>query len=180
MKGRPPKPAEVHARNGDPGKRHRDAPTNVGGAGVPDMPKGLDRDEKAAWNALVDVAAPVLDVADWPVLEAAAVMVGLARQLRRERIAAQRDLAKARKADADRDVIGAYLDAYLKLYRAERDAHAEARQHVDRLGLGPVARARLGIAGSSKPAAPAPSPDSTAENPRARRAALRAVAGGSK
>lgn len=193
MKGRPPKPAEVHARNGDPGKRRKDRVSHVGGPGVPEMPKGLDRDAKQAWDQLVEVAERILDRGDWPVLEAAATMIGLTRQLRRRRIAADRrvnatmardlvepdDDGKNGYTERDRDVdVDRATNQYLALYRAERDAHAEARQHTDRLGLGPVARSRLGL--SNDPPAPEPSQvnDPAAENPRARRAAMRAVSGG--
>lgn len=189
MQGRPPKPTEQKRREGNPGKRQLPDSVLVGGRGDPERPKGLDTDGKHAWDALVadlgEDGSGILDTADWPSLEGCAVSVGLARQLRRKRIGAERAAAKAErtaaKASGAEDVKEALeaLDAhearFLKLYRAERDAWGEARQHMDRLGLGPVGRSRLGLSGGKGKGREDEFNDNVGDSPRAR---LRAVEGG--
>lgn len=191
MKGRPPKPTEQKLREGNPGKRKLAAPVVVGGRSRPEAPKGLDRDTRRVWDQLVQdmEGSGVLDRADGPTVEGAAVGLALARQLRRERVearklvtAAEKKLKAASGPDDELDclkVVEAHEARWLRLYRAEKDAWAEARQHFDRLGIGPVGRARLGMAGGQGKSPGRDMDERVGESPRARRAALRAVEGGS-
>lgn len=187
MKGRPPKPVEQKLREGNPGKRALPAPVTIGGRSLPEAPKGMDRDTRRCWDQLVgDMAeSGVLDRADGPTIEGAAVCLSMARTLRRDRLEAKKRATQALK-DADRATdpeerhyalraLEVMEGRWLKLYRAEKDAWAEARQHFDRLGIGPVGRARLGASGAEGKRPSADMAATVGESPRARRAALRAV-----
>jgi len=108
----------------------------VGGREAPSMPRGLSKTAQTAWRALVaDMSeAGILDRADGPLLEVAAVLVGRMRDARRV---------------IERDgpvIVGArgtlVKSPYLLI---EERCQSELRLLMEQLGCGPVGRARLGL-----------------------------------
>lgn len=137
MKGRKPKAAEVHERNGNPSHLAKDEkmPTTVAGRGLPARPSGLNADARNAWDTLCELLVDVLDKADGPALEELAVMIGRARQARRE-------LNKRGTSLVIEGARGPTKNPWLGI---EADAWKEARQLFEHFGIGPTGRARLGM-----------------------------------
>ena len=137
MKGAKPKPNELKQRSGS---RHASATTLVGGRGVPTMPGDLPDRAKTVWKQLVaDMSeSGVLDRADWPLVEVAAMTI-----------------CRMREARAIIKREGLFVDGQRgptkhPAYMIERECMAEVRQLLDHLGIGPVGRSRLGLAGGPK------------------------------
>lgn len=129
IRGRPPKPAELKRRLGNPGKRPLPARDNVialpAVQGVPEFPATLEVEGKHLWAQIWSMAAiwlsPVTDV----------VMVQMACELADGRVAARRRyLATTEPAD---------LRAWVAI-------NNELRATLSALGFDPTARTRLGVA----------------------------------
>jgi P27 family predicted phage terminase small subunit len=165
MRGRKPKPAEEHARNGDPGKRGRNQTTLVAGRGRPTQPAGLNARAKTAWKQLVEVMSEsgVLDKADALAVEHAARTVGRLREV---------------SAAIDREglTVEGQKSATVAhpLLATERSLLAELRQSFDALGIGPSGRARLGIAAKTRRSMGEEMSSRVGDSPRG----LRAIEGG--
>ena len=150
--GRPRKPVEAHIAAGTHRPdRHGATPTVVAGRGPLKPGKGMTRPVAAVFRELSKLGASILDQADAPIVEAAAVA-----------------LLRARQATADVETRGMLItvtrtnrsgdswdeDAPNPSVAIERAAWAEFRLLTDRLGIGPSARARLaGLGVEGKPAA---------------------------
>ena len=144
MRGRKPLPAEVHRANGNPSRRKgRDQATRVGDAGVPVKPSTLDAATSRAWDELAGVMAAggILDQADGLLLEVAATTLAVYRAARREVLGAKGKRGEGLTAEGQKSA----KVAHPTLGTLTR-AGSELRQLMDQLGVGPVGRARLGIA----------------------------------
>lgn len=161
---RRPKSLELHAIDGTrseagrkrvPGTRQRAkppagqplAPTArvlVGGRGELRMPRGLDKECRAAWRELHSQCAAVLDQADAAMLEVAAVALGRTRQARAS-ITAHGMTVQVERVGRGRV---AYTDTVPNpAIRLERDYTAMLHRAMLELGIGPTARARFSGAG---------------------------------
>jgi P27 family predicted phage terminase small subunit len=137
MKGAKPKPAEVKRRTGS--RRVTDV-NLVGGRRVPKMPAGLPSRAKTVWKQLIaDMGeSGVLDGADWPLVEVAAVTICRMREAR-DVIAREGLFVEGQRGPTKHPA-----------YMIERECAAEVRQLLDHLGIGPVGRSRLGLAKAGK------------------------------
>ena len=146
----PAVPIEVRRRRGNPG--HRPMPLPVVPGGRPNdarpmpVPSGLDPEMRRAWHTIVRdlTEVGVLAQSDGLIVEAAAVVIGRARQAR----------AQLRRGTGEREVDGLLERGsqgwgVSALVRLERESWAEFRQLSSLLGLDPSTRARL--AGSATP-----------------------------
>lgn len=133
MKGAKPKPNELKRRAGS--RRATDTVV-VGGRGVPKMPAGLPDRAKTIWKQLVaDMQdSGVLDQADWPLIEVAAMTMCRMREAR-EVIKREGMIVEGQRGPTTHAA-----------YKIERECMAEVRQLLDHLGIGPVGRSRLGLA----------------------------------
>ena len=133
MKGAKPKPNEIKRKAGS---RHVTDTVVVGGRGVPKMPSGLPERAKTIWKQLVaDMSeSGVLDRADWPLIEVAAVTMCRMREAR-EVIRREGMIVDGQRGPTTHAA-----------YKIERECMAEVRQLLDHLGIGPVGRSRLGLA----------------------------------
>lgn len=133
MKGAKPKPNELKRRAGS--RRATDTVV-VGGRGVPKMPAGLPDRAKTIWRQLVaDMQdSGVLDQADWPLIEVAAMTMCRMREAR-EVIKREGMIVEGQRGPTTHAA-----------YKIERECMAEVRQLLDHLGIGPVGRSRLGLA----------------------------------
>jgi P27 family predicted phage terminase small subunit len=104
------------------------------------QPTGLTQMQKTAWRTIVaDLeTGGILDHADAGLIEAAAVFWGRARE--------------ARATVNKEGLIARSVRGYTAhpLLAVERESWAQFRMIAEQLGLGPVARARLGLAGKGK------------------------------
>lgn len=102
------------------------------------MPAGLSKRAQTAWKAIVaDLeAGGILDFADWPIVEAAAVAIGRAREAR-AMVNKEGLVIPGQKGNRTRHpALGIELEAW-----------KEVRQLADHIGLSPAGRERLGMAG---------------------------------
>lgn len=134
--GRPPKPIEVHEAEGTlRASRHKRTSLRGGRpSSVLKPPTWMTVSQRAAFKELAGSQATVLDVADAPMVEAAAVLLDRARQASR----AVGALKVPNRFGHDEP------DPMLKV---ERDAWNAFRQFAEQIGVGPSARARLGAIG---------------------------------
>lgn len=180
MKGRPPKPVEVHRAEGttpESGRRRRGMggvlPTVVGGRTELVAPAHLEAEVASAFAELAGAIAAISDAADAALVEAAAVQLTRARQAGRD-IAERGRLVEVRRVGRDGSEL-IRMEANPSI-RMELDAQKELRLLADRLGIGPAARARLsGLGAEAK--SPGDDYDELREM-RERRAAGRRRAGG--
>lgn len=147
MKGRPPKPLEQRRREGNPGKRPLPEPVVVGGrfndpGDLPECPDHLDvmapnGEAVELWRKVGEylIDANVLAWGDLFVLEAFIESELVARQ------------AYIALADEGFTVRGDRGTVRNPMFTVWRDARTTALRHSEHLGLSPVARARLGLAG---------------------------------
>jgi P27 family predicted phage terminase small subunit len=147
MRGRKPTPTEVHNRNGNPGKRPT-TPTTIAGRGKPDKPAHLAEPatrlhERAseAWDELVDVMheGGILDRADALLVELAATNLAIFR----DTLASLGEEGLTAEGQKSATVAHPSLSTL-------NSAGKELRQMLDNLGVGPVGRARLGIAAKTE------------------------------
>lgn len=140
--GRPAKPIEQRRREGNRSKDALPPPVVVGGRTAAKPRPGMSPDVRKAFRLIAGhlESAGILDAADAPAVEAAAVMLVRARTAAAD-IAERGQLVEIRRVGADRSVLDR-LEANPSL-TIERAAWAEFRQLADRLGIGPSARARL-------------------------------------
>lgn len=152
MRGRPPKPTEVHRAEGTlRPDRHSRTPVVVAGR-KPLRPRtGLPKDVAKCFRELAKLGEAIWDQADSPLVEAAATALARARAAAAdiERNGITITLTKvSRSGDEYEDVVPN------PALRVERSAWDQFRHLADRLGIGPVARARMGNAGGQgRPAA---------------------------
>lgn len=134
MKGAKPKPNELKRRSGS---RRATQTVVVAGRGVPKMPAGLPERAKTVWKQLVEDMSEsgILDRADWPLIEVAAVTICRMREAR-EVIKREGMIVEGQRGPTTHAA-----------YKIERECMAEVRQLLDHLGIGPVGRSRLGLAG---------------------------------
>lgn len=135
MKGRKPTPAELKMARGNPGRRDLEVVV-VAGREQPKMPVGLPPRAKTVWKQLVtDLSASgVLDKADWPLLEVAAITICRMREAR-EVLTREGLFIEGQRGPTKHPA-----------YMIERECGMEVRQLLDHLGVGPSGRARLGLA----------------------------------
>lgn len=163
MKGRKAKPTEVKIAQGNPGRRRVEAVTVVAGRKVPRMPAYLSPRAKTAWKQLVTdmQAANILDGADWPLVETAANTIAMYRHAV-EMTNKEGMIAEGQKGNLTTS----------PWYRIASEQSKEIRQLLDHLGIGPSARARLGLQVSAKKSMVAEMNDRVGEK------GLRIVSGG--
>ena len=127
-------------------------------------PRGLDADVSKAWDQLAGLLAHVLDESDAPVLEAGATALAMVRQAAAAWSANPVVLVESRLGEMVANPV----------LRVRRDALVQWRQFAEQLGVGPVARARLGGLGveGKSPGEVLPGLGAAGE--------LRAIAGGRK
>ena len=140
MKGRKPKISESPGTVAKSGKTST-RPRTGGDLKFPRMPTGLSPSAKTAWKTLVDdlFANDLLESADWPLIEIAAVTIGRMREARR--IVEREGLL----ADGQRGAMTKH-PAYL----IERENAAEVRHLLEHLGVGPIGRSRINGGAVSK------------------------------
>ena len=117
--------------------RHAKRPTLVAGRPKAPLkaPLWMTVAQRAAFKELATAQKSVLDAADGPMVEAAAVLLDRARQSSRA-IGGLRVENRFGHDEPD------------PMLRVERDAWAAFRQFAEQLGVGPSARARLGAVGA--------------------------------
>lgn len=155
MKGRKPTSAEQRRREGDRSHRPATDPVLIGGRlrddEEPRVPPNLSRHMRAVWRTVIDDMREggILDRADLVTVEAFAVALGRAREIRAflKTLQTTENPYGHLLADAARGTQAHPLLAH------ERNSLTEARQIGEHLGLSPVARTRLGLdaKGSLKP-----------------------------
>ncbi|MBT9153313.1 MAG: hypothetical protein DDT35_01545 [Firmicutes bacterium] len=142
--GRPPKPTELHIRDGTLGTRQRaKTPLIIGGKRKPSCPKELTGHAKKAFRLLLDDlwAAGILDAADRTMIVTAAMHYGLAMdaQEKIKKMGSVYSVTRAaRGGKPEQEVFEA--NPAVKILR---DSLMEYRHCCDILGIGPTARARL-------------------------------------
>lgn len=174
MRGRKPKPAEERRRDGNASHRPDPDPILVGGrldeGEAVKAPPNLSRHMRAVWLIVVEDLrnGGLLDRADLVTVEAFAVALGRAREIRAALRLVAAEVRKAVAADEKAPAIDKALAAggfgHLladavrgtqahPLLSQERGFLTEARQIGEHLGLSAVARTRLGLEskGSLKP-----------------------------
>lgn len=135
MKGPKPKPAEVKRKTGS---KHQTQTVLVGGRQAPRMPAQLSPRAKTAWRQLVSdmEGAGILDKADWPLIEVTANLIANYRHAvemgNREGI-----VCEGQKGNPTTS----------PWFRISMETGKEIRQLLEHLGIGPVGRSRLGMAG---------------------------------
>ena len=133
MRGGKPKPNEMKVKAGS---RHASRTVVVGGRKAPPMPKGLSKVAQAAWKELVRdmMKAGILDAADGPLVEIAAVLLARMRQARAE-------------VEKHGPVIEGARGTLVKspYLLIEERSGSELRLLMEQLGIGPVGRSRLGL-----------------------------------
>ncbi len=142
--GRPPKPTELHIRDGTLGTRQKaKTPLIIGGKRKPACPKELTGHAKKAFRLLLDDLwdSGILDVADRTMVVTAAMHYGLAMD-------AQEKINKVGLIYPVTRGAGGGQPGYVVLetnpaVRILRDSLMEYRHCCDILGIGPTARARL-------------------------------------
>lgn len=145
MKGRPNKPIEQHEMEGTKrGDRHPGTALVLGGRNLPDTPKDFTPSQEKLWLAVLEVVAPILDMADVPMLENFVVIVDRLHEARKE-IADYGLMIDELIYNKEGECVGSKRVAN-PAYRVEKDYLGAARQYAEQFGLTPSARARLGIA----------------------------------
>jgi P27 family predicted phage terminase small subunit len=142
-RGRPPKPAEVKRREGNPGKRAIQQPIVVSGRVVtpdnlPTPPLHLDERGQALFTEYVNelVGAGIFDLSDTPALEA---MCEAQREAENAYAVLQREGHTVRGYRSTLVVHPAY--------KVWRDSRTIWLRYAEQFALTPSARARLGLAG---------------------------------
>lgn len=152
MPGPPPKPTELHRRQGTHRPdRHPATPLVIGGRGKPKAPAGMPADVRREWRWIVDALheAGILDGADVGMVRAAATALARAEAAARE----VRELGlfvMVERAAGAGEVIERREENPAR--KTEREAWEEFRRCADMLGLAPSSRARLaglGVTGQS-------------------------------
>lgn len=170
MVGRKPKPAEQHRRNGDPGKRGRGKTVPGVGKGVPVKPAGMEPAVSKAWGEITGLLAEagILDGADGLLVEQAATSLALYRRARKAVFAPPSKGGGLIVPGQKNAAVAHPLLATVKSFGGE------LRALFEQLGIGPIARARLGIAGADGSNPDRDAADLVGDSPRR----LRAVQGG--
>lgn len=109
-------------------------PIVLAGRDLPDAPPHFQEDEAAIWDIIVICIEPILDTADFAAVEGASTMLARARQAKR--LVEQEGLVVVNEKGR------AVLHPALILERQSLQAFVV---FADRLGLSPVARAKLGM-----------------------------------
>ncbi|MBT9161008.1 MAG: hypothetical protein DDT26_02305 [Dehalococcoidia bacterium] len=142
--GRPPKPTELHIRDGTLGTRQRaKTPLIIGGKRKPACPKELTGHARKAFRALLSDLwdSGILDAADRTMVVTAAMHYGLAMdaQEKVQELGAVYPVTRSAKGKQSGQVV---LEANPAV-KILREALLAYRQCCDILGIGPTARARL-------------------------------------
>lgn len=136
MKGRKPKPTEVKALEGNPGKRPLPEPVRIGDPVAPDPPDDLPPEAVEFWNDTVRLLgeAGVIHSADRSALIALSVQWARAE--------------RARKVLAEEGYFALGSMGQIVEHPAlavERQAHSMFLRFAEHYGLTAVARARIGL-----------------------------------
>jgi len=146
VKGRPPKPHEVHEREGTlRPDRHSPLPVVLSERGLGEAPKHLNTEQAQIWDWLVQelTGARLLQVTDAPMLEQLAVAVDFARQSRAT-LEKEGLIFTELKFDKDGNCVGETKKRH-PAYNNWKDSVTVAKTLAEHFGLTPSARARLGI-----------------------------------
>lgn len=130
-RGRPRKPLEQHVLEGTyRADRHGPLPSGAGGlpsGAVPAKPRGLSGEAGRAWDELTRLLGGVLKASDGLMLSEAAKWMGWAREV-------EKLLKKLTPAD----------DAFPRLLRSRALCGTQLDRVLNRFGLTPADRAKLG------------------------------------
>ncbi|MBT9156695.1 MAG: hypothetical protein DDT37_01683 [Firmicutes bacterium] len=146
--GRPPKPPELHIRDGTLGTRQRaKTPLIVGGRRKPACPRELTGHAKKAFRMVLDDlwGSGILDAADRTMIITAAMHYGQAMDAQEKinKVGVIYPVTRGAKGDQPGFII---LEANPAV-KILREALTEYRHCSDILGIGPTARARLASMG---------------------------------
>ncbi|MBT9156675.1 MAG: hypothetical protein DDT37_01663 [Firmicutes bacterium] len=140
--GRPPKPTELHIRDGTLGTRQRaKTPLIIGGRRKPSCPKELTGHAKKAFRLLVGDLwdSGILDAADRTMIITAAMHYGVA-MCAQEKIDRVGVAYPVKRGAGENQYVSLEANPAVKM---QRDSLMEYRHCCDILGIGPTARARL-------------------------------------
>ncbi|MBT9156808.1 MAG: hypothetical protein DDT37_01798 [Firmicutes bacterium] len=142
--GRPPKPTELHIRDGTLGTRQRaKTPLIIGGRRKPACPRELTGHAKKAFHLLLGDLwnAGILDIVDKTMVVTAAMHYGLAMDAQEKitKLGVTYPVTRGARGDQQGYVVFEANPAVKIL----REALMEYRHCCDILGIGPTARARL-------------------------------------
>lgn len=145
-RGRPPKPHEVHEKEGTlRPDRHSPLPVVLGERSLGAAPDTLTPTQTLIWDYLVRElsGARLLQSTDAPMLEQLAVAVDYARQSS-ETIQAEGLIFEEERYDKEGNVVGVTKKRH-PAYMNWKDSVQTAKTLAEHFGLTPSARARLGI-----------------------------------
>lgn len=142
MKGRKPTPIEIHALNGNPGRRPLPEPIPVP-SGRPDCPKHFDAKKRAEWNFACEMIEHmgVLSKADRCALE----MFVETFSIYRDACANVKKFGAVQCLNADKKIFA--INPYLRVRNAMWE---QLYKMLGEFGFTPVARARLKNGGGGK------------------------------
>lgn len=115
------------------GRQGPRVPTMAAGRGELAKPRGLEKDVAAAWDELAGLLAPILDLADAPMIEAGATALAMVRRANAAWKAQPDVLVEDRFGQMKANPVIA----------VQTNALTQWRQFATELGVGPAARARL-------------------------------------